>query len=160
VGDPVPMMTRDPGDGALYVSLNHGHFGHKMHRSDDDGQTWIEISPPAYPSPPEGRAADLCPIRGIEIPWELEMVWALEADGQGMIWCGTLPGGLFKSTDRGASWQLVESLWNKPARSKWAGGGYDYPGIHSICIHPRNPAHVTVGVSCGGVWVTEDGGET
>jgi hypothetical protein len=40
----------------------------------------------------------------------------------------------------------------------WFGGGYDYPGIHSICVDPRDSRHVTVGISCGGVWVTTDGG--
>ena len=34
----------------------------------------------------------------------------------------------------------------------------DYPGIHSVCVDPRDSRRVTVGVSCGGVWVTEDGG--
>ena len=32
-------------------------------------------------------------------------------------------------------------------------------GRASICVDPRDPRHVTVGVSTGGVWVTEDGGE-
>ena len=38
------------------------------------------------------------------------------------------------------------------------GGGYDFAGIHSILVDPRDPAHVTVGVSVGGVWTTKDGG--
>jgi photosystem II stability/assembly factor-like uncharacterized protein len=36
----------------------------------------------------------------------------------------------------------------------------DWPGIHSICVDPRDSRHVSLGVSCGGVWVTRDGGET
>ena len=42
----------------------------------------------------------------------------------------------------------------------WFGGGMDFPGLHSICVDPRNSDHVKVGISCGGVWGTEDGGET
>jgi photosystem II stability/assembly factor-like uncharacterized protein len=53
---------------------------------------------------------------------------------------------------------LNEPLWNVPEREKWFGGGYDNPGIHSICVDPGDSSHVTVAVSCGGVWVTRDGG--
>jgi hypothetical protein len=50
----------------------------------------------------------------------------------GTVWAGTLPGGLFRSADFGASWHLVESLWNRGERAEWFGGGYDVPGIHSV----------------------------
>ena len=77
------------------------------------------------------------------------------ADQPGVLWAGTLPGGLFRSNDRGDSWELVRALWDVPQRSEWFGGGYDVPGIHSICVDPRNSDHVLVGVSCGGVWQTD-----
>jgi photosystem II stability/assembly factor-like uncharacterized protein len=54
----------------------------------------------------------------------------------------------------------VRSLWDNPLRKKWFGGGADLPGIHSICVHPNDAKHVTLGISCGGVWVTRDGGAT
>lgn len=75
-----------------------------------------------------------------------------------MLWAGTLPGGLFRSGDRGNSWELVRALWDRPERSEWFGGGYDLPGIDSICVDPRNSAHLLVGVLCGGVWRSDDGG--
>src|SRR5207249_6155845 len=91
----------------------------------------------------------------------LEMVWSIEAGGKpDELWCGTIPGGLFHSHDRGESWQLVESLWNCPERKNWFGGGAEHPGIHSICVHPRDPKHVAVGISCGGVMITRDGGKS
>ena len=43
---------------------------------------------------------------------------------------------------------------------EWFGGGYDHAGIHSIVVDPRDPAHVTLAVSCAGVWQTRDGGAT
>ena len=52
----------------------------------------------------------------------------------------------------------MESLWNRPERSEWFGGGYDAPGIHSICPHPGNDRELLLGISCGGVWVTRDDG--
>jgi hypothetical protein len=80
------------------------------------------------------------------------------ADEPGALWCGTLPGGLFRSLDEGNSWDLNRPLWDDPKREEWFGGGADHPGIHSICVDPRDARHVTIGVSCGGVWRTRDGG--
>ena len=76
------------------------------------------------------------------------------------MWAGTLPGGLFRSDDFGRSWQLVESLWNRIERLEWLGGGYDVPGIHSICPHPKRPGEMLLGISCGGAWTTRDSGQT
>jgi photosystem II stability/assembly factor-like uncharacterized protein len=90
-------------------------------------------------------------------------VWALEpggADQPGRIWCGTAPGGMFRSDDHGESWELLRSLWDKPERIEWFGGGYEWPAIHSICVHPRESRRVAVGISCGGVWETRDDGAT
>lgn len=161
LGEHAIMTLPDERDGSLYVALSLGHFGAKMHRSDDGGQTWTELTVPAYPPSPDGQPE--IDMFGRRIEWKLDRIWALEAGGAdepGVLWCGTLPGGLFKSADRGATWQLVESLWYNPLRKEWMGGGADLPGIHSICVDPRNSRHVRLGVSCGGVWVTLDGGQT
>ena len=91
------------------------------------------------------------------------MIWSLEAGGPdepGTIWAGTMPGGLFRSRDRGETWEMIRPLWDMPERNKWMGGGADIPGIHSICVDPRSSKTVRVAISCGGVWVTHDGGET
>ena len=157
----VIMTLADHRDGSLYASLYHGHFGTKMHRSTDGGKSWNEIGVPVYPKQPDGEVQK--DMWGRTIEWKLDRVWALEAGGNdepGVLWCGTLPGGLFRSEDHGASWSLVESLWYDPRRWEWMGGGADLPGIHSICVDPRDSRRVTIGVSCGGVWVTTDGGKT
>lgn len=159
----VPMMLPDPRDGALYAALHHGHFGSKIHRSTDGGKKWEEIAVPTYPEPPKDAEPDMCPFRGIPIPWRTELIWSLEPGGTdepGVLWCGTVPGGLFRSDDGGKSWEIMKSLWYNPRRKEWTGGGLDFAGIHSVCVDPRNSKHVAVGVSCGGVWVTKDGGET
>lgn len=164
LGDPVSMVLDDARDGALYAALHLGHFGAKLHRSDDRGASWTEVSVPSY--------AGLAPIQkaappGVEAPPaeppSLKMLWALEAGGPsqpGRLWAGTLPGGLFRSDDRGASWTICDALWNHPARARWFGGGYDWPGIHSVLVDPRNASHVLAGVSCGGAWASEDDGAT
>src|SRR5262249_25133446 len=37
-------------------------------------------------------------------------------------------------------------------------GGADLPGIHSICVDPRNSKRVWIAGSTGGIWFPEDGG--
>lgn len=163
LGDNVVFAAFDPRDRTYYAALSHGHFGSKMHRSADGGATWEEIGVPEYPAPPGGTSPDKCPMRGIEIPWKLSLIWTITPGGKdqpGLLWCGTIPGGLFRSNDRGATWSLVRPLWDHPARKKWFGGGYDLPGIHSIIVDPRDSKHVTVGVSCGGAWETFNSGES
>lgn len=158
----VDMVMSDPRDGSVYVSVYHEHFGPKLHRSTDRGATFTEIGTPAYPEQPAGEV-DLCPFRKTPIPWKLKKIWALSAgnaDQKGTIWAGTIPGGLFRSNDFGASWEIVRPLWDHPKRKMWVGGGADFPGIHSVCVDPRDSRVVTIGVSSGGPWRTTDGGET
>jgi hypothetical protein len=161
LGDNVTLTLPDPRDGLWYAALDHGHFGAKLHRSPDRGATWEEVGVPAYPEPPAGYE-EKDPM-GRVIPWQLQRFWALEpglADQEGLLWAGTIPGGLFRSPDRGATWDLVRSLWEHPDRRRWLAGGADYPGIHSICVDPRDGRRVTLAVSSGGVWRSEDGGGT
>jgi hypothetical protein len=157
LGDKVTMTLRDSRDNTLYAALNLGHFGVKLHRSDDEGQSWTELQAPRYQQLSDEQI-DATPASP-----SVEQVWTLEAGGPeepGVLWAGTIPGGLFRSTDRGESWRLIETLWNRPERENWFGGGYDQPGIHSICVDPRDSSHLTLGVSCGGVWITRDAGRT
>lgn len=152
LGDPVSIVLADARSDTLYAALNLGHFGVKLHRSRDGGAHWEEIAVPAYPPQPEGAEGP---------DWSLVQIWSLEAGGAdqpGVLWAGTLPGGLFRSDDDGDSWTLVRSLWDRPERIEWFGGGADSPGIHSICVDPRDSRRVTLAISCGGVWQTADGG--
>jgi hypothetical protein len=161
LGDNVSLTLADPRDGAWYAALDHGHFGAKLHRSRDRGATWQEIGVPAFPTPPEGHVEK--DFLGREIPWRLIRFWSLVpglATQPGLLWAGTIPGGLFWSEDSGDTWHLVEALWHMPERRKWAGGGADAPGIHSICVDPRDGNRVVVAVSSGGVWHTPDLGRT
>ena len=158
LGDPVSVVLADARDGALYAALDHGHFGCKIHRREPDGP-WQEIAAPVYPEQPE----ETLDAQQADVPWSLKLIWSLAAGGPDQpqtLWCGTLPGGLFRSDDRGDSWSLVTSLWEDERRREWFGGGADLPGLHSICVDPRDSRRITVGVSCGGAWVSCDGGES
>ena len=159
LGDNVTLWLHDPRSGHDYAVLNHGHFGVKLHRSKDEA--WEEIAAPAYPPKPEGLVDR--DGWGKDIPYNLINIFSLEAGGvdiEGLLWCGTIPGGFFRSRDHGATWELIRPLWDDPKRQQWMGGGTEWPAIHSICVDPRDGAVVRIGVSCGGVWETRNGGDT
>src|SRR4029079_16466724 len=159
LGVPVSAVLADGRDGTTYAALDHGHFGTKLHRRDAVGE-WIELPPPESPSQPEGEV-DIEPFRQIPIPWATKLLWTLEAappDAPGRVFGGTIPGGLFRSEHSGDSWELDRSLWDDPARKEWTGGGYDYPGLHSVCTDPRDADSLLVGVSTGGGGGTKEGG--
>lgn len=156
LGEPVSaVLPPDPAAPArpMIAALNLGHFGVKCHASHDEGKTWQEVATPCFPPQPPEAAGD--------VAWTLAQIWTLAARGDD-IWAGTLPGGLFRSHDGARSWQLNEPLWNDPRRREWMGGGYDFPGIHSIVLDPRDDdpqrRRVRIGVSTGGVWSSADGG--
>ncbi|HSR56008.1 MAG TPA: exo-alpha-sialidase, partial [Alphaproteobacteria bacterium] len=98
-GNPVTAVLTDPRDGAIYAALNLGHFGVKLHRSDDGGANWTEIPAPAFAEeagrpPPDPMSGDWPPKK--EGP-SVEMIWTLVpggADQPGRLWAGTIPGGL------------------------------------------------------------------
>jgi photosystem II stability/assembly factor-like uncharacterized protein len=148
-GVPVTAALYDQRDNTLYAVLKHGHFGAKLHRSDDEGETWRELPAPAFAADAAGSPA-------------LFQVWTLEpggADQEGTLWAGAIPAGLFRTGNRGESWQQLSSLWDVPERAKWFGGGYDDAGIHTISPDPRDAQRLFVGISCGGVWESPDGGK-
>jgi BNR-Asp box repeat len=161
LGAPVTAVLGDRRDHATYAALDHGHFGVKLHRRDAGGD-FHEIAAPEYPLRPTD-VVDIDPVSREDVPWSLELLWTIEpgrADQPGRLWAGTIPGGLFRSDDRGQSWELVRSLWDDPSRAEWFGGGYDHPGLHSVTVDPRDAASLVVAISSGGIWRSADTGSS
>ena len=153
LGMPVSVAKEDPRNGHWWVCLAHKHWGPKVHYSMNQGETWMEVPSPKYPASAEIKPG---------LPATLKYIWTLEmsnADRPGEIWIGTEPGGLFHGNDH-ERFTLNESLWNHPSRIEhWFGGGRNHPGIHSIVVDPRDSQRVFIGVSCAGVFETQNGGK-
>ena len=153
LGIPVSITHVDTRSGRWWACLDHGHWGTKLHYSDDEGQNWTEVEAPRFPEGKEVKKGEAASVKDL---------WAFAHGGdtqQGRIYIGTEPGGLFQSDDNGESFELVESLWNFPGREEqWFGGGKDYAAIHSILVDPRDQDHLYVGVSVAGVFESKDGG--
>ena len=156
----VTAILPDGRDGSVYAAVKHevGGVGILRRRPREGG--WVKIACPRYPAEPSGWRSG---SGAMDVPWTLQMIWSLEGGGDdrpGLLWAGTIPGALFRSADFGASWSIVESLWYRPERLEWIGRGYEHPGIHSICVDPRDSSRLAVAVSRGGIWESGDLGES
>src|SRR4051812_40747604 len=89
LGDNATLVMHDSRNGELITTLNHGHFGVKLHKSQDGGATWKEIGSPKYPEKPADYVPKT-PVEGKRVDWSLKLVWALApggADEPGVLWC-------------------------------------------------------------------------
>lgn len=159
----VTALLPAAGDRPLIAGTLHGHFGPKLYALPDQGgdeDRFAELGLPAHPPAADGAEPDVDPNRRELRPDATALLWSLAETGDGTLWCGTMPGGLFSSADGGATWDLDRGLWDQPTRPDWFGGGYDHPAIHSVVPDPRGPERLAIGISCAGAWRTDDGGAT
>jgi photosystem II stability/assembly factor-like uncharacterized protein len=178
----VNFVARDPHGKTLWAALGHGHWGAKLSRSNDDGETWQDATQIKYPegakylAPPDPTEDGVGPGEATLRDATLLKLWVLAFGAPGTIHVGTIPGGLFTSRDGGATFELDRALWNHESRggdhfggaggkvTHWYGTpaaeGEFAPGIHSIVVDPRNPDRILVAISTAGVLETVDGGKT
>ncbi len=142
----VGIDTR-PARPRLFASVTNSHFGPSVAISDDLGDTWSEPDHPPLSFPPDAGAA-------------LERVWQFAAAGPdqpGVVYAGTQPSALFRSTNGGVDYQLVPGLWDHPHRPQW-GAGFGGQAVHTVLPDPGDPQRITVAMSTGGVYRSVDGG--
>jgi len=169
----VMHMRLDERDQRMHAAISHDVYGPSTHYSDDYGLSWTQAKQvPVIPEPSEsGRplgtpeeanqaASDAESV--LQTPEKVRKVWHI-APGRknepNVLYAGIQPASLFKSNDRGETWQLVEGLYNHPHRPTW------YPGAGGLCLHtilldPLDLKRMYVGISTGGVYRSDDGGDT
>lgn len=131
----------------LLVGGDSAHWGPSVFHSDDLGASWTEPGAPAVKFPKDTGAS-------------LERVWQLHPAGPAapdVVYAGSEPAALFRSDDRGETFELVRPLWEHPTRSRWVPGGGG-EAVHTVVTDPRDPEAVTVAVSTAGVFRSRDGG--
>jgi len=75
------------------------------------------------------------------------------------LFCGVEPAALFRSDDAGAIWSLVKGLFDHPHRTQWQPGGGGLC-LHTILPNPANKDRMHIAISTGGVYRTDDGGQS
>lgn len=150
-GSAVYAMAYDTRGGRrrLWAGPNSMHWGGLLRSSDDFGRTWTNPEE-ANVKFPESSGAALKQI------WQIVPGRESEAD---TIYCGVEPAAVFISRDAGATWSLNDGLWNHPHRPQWQPGGGGLC-LHTILLDPAEPKRIRVAISTGGMYVTEDAGQT
>lgn len=160
-GVPFSYAMVDHRTNVLWACADHGHWGQKLYRSDNMGQSFDEVEAPKYPE--DALIYDVF-SGGTTKPATTSYLWTVVPGGDdepNRLYIGTEPGALFQTSDGGETFQLVEGLWNHPSRKdNWMGGGRDQAGCCSIVVDPRDSKHLYVSISVGGVYESIDGGIT
>lgn len=133
----------------LYASLYSEWMGVNLVTSDDLGQTWDEPAKPPVRFPERTDTA-------LGRIWQITPGPANEPD---IVYVGTEPSALFRSTDGGKSFEFVDGLWDHPHRTQWQ-AGYGGQAVHTVLPHPTDADRVSVAMSTGGVYRTDDGGKS
>lgn len=157
LGHIINHLVQDPRDPSVILcGASAGHLGPTLYRSTDAGKTWKEVTrPPAFRKAAEGETG-----RVVNSVFWLTPGHASEP---GVWYAGTTPHGLFRSTDGGLTWEGVEGFNENPERTVWTGTGDappEGPFMHSVIVDPRNPAHLYIGMSPGGVMESSDRGRS
>jgi len=158
LGHIVNHLVLDPRDGrTLLAAAKTGHLGPTIFRSTDLGRTWKEAArPPAFAKVPDGGKG-----RVVDHTFWLTPCHANEPNAW---YAGTSPQGLFRSDDGGVTWEPFSVINDDPQYRAWMGsvqdGTPDGPKLHSIIVDPRDPAHLYMAMSGGGVHESVNGGRT
>jgi photosystem II stability/assembly factor-like uncharacterized protein len=146
VGYEVLHAVFDERTGYAWAATSHTVWGSHIYRSVDSGETWeVMKAAPHYEDE-----------RGLKAVW---FIAAGPADEPQTVYAGIEPAGLFVTRDGGDTWASVDALNDHPTNDTWqpAGGAL---ALGSILIDPRTRARMYCALSAGGVYRTEDGGDS
>jgi photosystem II stability/assembly factor-like uncharacterized protein len=173
---------------SLLMAARTGHLGPTIFRSSDRGKSWKEaFRPPAFPKVPKaladldpgkqpGTRRDFEPLAGAGAGPETEIPhppggrvvdfthWLTPGHESepGVWYAGASPQSLFRSEDSGDTWEPVAGFNDHPMWATWTEAGEDGTPdgslLHSVNIDPRDPDHLYIGMSGGGVFESTDKG--
>lgn len=130
-------------------AATHTFWGTFLRSSDDFGKVWTNPAEANLKFPAETGAV----LNNI---WQICLGRPEQLD---VMYCGVEPAALFESHDAGETWSLVRGLFDHPHRPRWVPGNGGLT-LHTIGLDPSNKERMYVGISAGGVYRTDDGGQS
>lgn len=162
-GWPINHVIGDPETGLLWAGGGGEWNGAGVWRSEDGGENWA-VTRLTKGTIDDWAAND--PDFAAMMNWSEEklpfadkfsQIWSL-GHAHGVLYAGTKPANLLKSSDGGASWKHIEALTDHPSVDSWNPGAAGLV-LHTIVSDPSNAQKLWIGISAAGVFATEDGGE-
>lgn len=125
------------------------YWGTFLRSSDDFGKSWTnpQHAPIRFPADTGTSVQNI---------WQVTPGRRAEPN---VLYCGVEPAALFESHDAGETWSLNRGLFDHPHRPRWVPGNGGL-ALHSILLDPSDPRRMYVAISSGGVYRTDDNGQT
>ena len=149
-GHSVYAMAYDGRAGRHRVwASTQNYWGTLLRFSDDFGKSWTnpQEAPVRFPA---NAGVSLKNI------WQITLGRPEEPD---VMYCGVEPAALFESRDAGENWSLVRGLFDHPHRPRWLPGNGGL-ALHTVVLDPSDKQRMYIAISSGGVYRTDDGGQT
>jgi photosystem II stability/assembly factor-like uncharacterized protein len=137
-GKHVSSLAIEPVSGGVFAGIHKGGVFY----SADGGLSWEERS------------------NGISIA-HVYSVTATVEDGKSVVYAGTEPACAFRTTDLGKTWEELPGWRDMPGKDKWVFPmPPKMPHAKTLAVDPQNPQTVYVGVEQGGLFVSDDKGQS
>jgi len=125
------------------------YWGTFLRSSDDFGKSWTnpQQAPIRFPA---------------DTGTSLKNIWQItpgRREEPEVLYCGVEPAALFESHDAGETWSLNRGLFDHPHRPRWVPGNGGL-ALHSILLDPSEKQRMYVAISSGGVYRSNDDGQT
>jgi photosystem II stability/assembly factor-like uncharacterized protein len=133
----------------LWASTFSPIWGAVLRSSSDFGKVWTNPLEANIKFPAD------CGV-SLKNVWQICLGRPSEPD---TMYCGVEPAALFESRDSGESWSLIRGLFDHPHRPRWMAGNGGLC-LHTILPHPGNSQRIHVAISAGGVYRTDDAGQS
>jgi len=146
-GNEIYHAVYDGRNKEILASVNSGHWGPTIARSDDMGASWKHSeTPPKFPK-----------SSGISV----ERIWHITPgpeDEPGAVYAGVAPACLFRSEDGGKKWSVNEALLKHRTRKRWQPGAGGLC-LHTVLLYKGKKKRMHIAISAVGTMFTEDGGK-
>lgn len=140
----------DPSEhGRVYCAT----YNRGLWRSEDAGETWLPAGTPQgfFDGPTDGEI-ELRETTFVSVDP------GAQADGHQAVWVGTEPSRLYRSTDRGDTFELASAL-DLPSRSRWSFP--PRPRTHHVqCIAHTSDGRIHLAIEAGAMIRSRDSGRT
>lgn len=140
----------------LHAAGNSDSFGANTFSGDLRAKKLAGAKKPPIPPKAPPKALKLAKKWGISVA---QRVWHVEpgpARERNVMYCGTAPAGLFRSTDAGKTWKELKSLSGHSSRKDWMPGAGGL-ATHSIQVDGNR---IFVGISAAGSFRSDDAGKS
>lgn len=149
-GHNVYALAYDSREGRQRIwASTQNYWGTFLRSSDDFGKSWTnpQHAPIRFPADTGTSVKNI---------WQIILGRREEPN---TLYCGVEPAALFESHDAGETWSLNRGLFDHPHRPRWMPGNGGL-SLHSILLDASNHQRMYVAISSGGVYRTNDDGQT